>query len=66
MKPLLLVLALGVLTIGAQTPHPRYEYKIVHRLSDSDLEKLGDEGWQLAAATTIDGKFSYYYLMREK
>lgn len=65
MKTLLILLAICLVSIGAQTPPPKYEYKVVHKLRDGDLEKFGAEGWQLVAASEDDG-FADYFFMRQK
>ena len=65
MRTLIAIIVLSVWAVGAQTPHPRYEYKVVHKLKGDDLAKFGDEGWQLVAATEDDG-FADYFFAREK
>ena len=48
----------------------KYEYKTFQReLYDSELNKLGDEGWQLISHTAVVNESSfgqYYVFMREK
>jgi hypothetical protein len=48
-----------------QTPAQRWEHKIVYNASETDLNKLGDEGWELVA-TTLNGSSVYYALKRLK
>ena len=50
-----------------QPPAQRWEYKTVYNVSEADLDKLGDEGWELvASAYNPNGSSLYYTLKRPK
>lgn len=57
MKLLLIaVLALAVLSIGAQPTRTQWEYKTHERCyDDGSINKLGAEGWELAGFSETDG-----------
>ena len=47
----------------APQPHPRWEYKAA--CGRPDLNKLGEEGWELSAVTQ-DGNVICFYFKRRK
>lgn len=47
-----------------QPPAQRWEYKTIYNVSESDLDKLGDEGWELVASAFNPGPNSLYYTLK--
>jgi len=47
-----------------QPPAQRWEYKTAYNVSESDLDKLGDEGWELVASAFNPGPNSLYYTLK--
>ncbi|MBL8208020.1 MAG: hypothetical protein JNM09_27550, partial [Blastocatellia bacterium] len=47
-----------------QPPAQRWEYKTVYNVSEADLDKLGDEGWELVASAFNPGPNSLYYTLK--
>lgn len=61
------MLLVSLLCVGfarqAQEARPRWEYKTT--CGRTDLNKLGEEGWELSAATQ-DGNITCLYFKRQK
>jgi hypothetical protein len=45
--------------------HPTWEYRIAPDLSETDLNRLGEEGWELVAVGA-DGTSPVFYLKRAR
>jgi len=41
-------------------PRPVWEYKITGSVSEQQLNELGSQGWELAAATAEGGNFALF------
>jgi hypothetical protein len=59
---MLLVSLLCVVGFARQT-HPRWEYRAA--CGDKELNRLGEEGWELAAVAQ-DGRTVCFYFKRQK
>jgi hypothetical protein len=55
-------------TITKYTKMPQWEYRVISNISESDLDLLGAQGWELTAiiANTYTSDIHYYYFKRDK
>jgi hypothetical protein len=60
---LLLLVVVGFTQAAPPAPQ-KWEYKYASKFND--LNKLGDEGWELVAVTEYNGVASTFYLKRAK
>jgi hypothetical protein len=57
------LLCVGFARQAQQPPRPRWEYNVV--CGRAALDRLGEEGWELSAATQ-DGQITCLYFKRQK